>query len=788
MKFRILFFCLLIMLIQPVHSETGNIQTDSLSLTLKEVVVTKSLRENAFLCEMPLFSSTLSGKILSEQQVHDLKSAAVYVPNLYIPDYGSPLTSAIYLRGVGTRMNTSAVGLYVDDVPYTDKSGYDFEWQDVQRLEVLSGPQGTLYGRNAMGGVIHIHTWSPFYHTGTRLKLSYGSFNELSVQASHAGLLSKALALSVSGKYRKTDGAFTNEADGLKVGAKTSAGIKTKLAGRFPNGWRTDFSLGFDYDDQQGYAYSPVSSEVINYNDPCSYGRKLFNTSLSIEKDMEQVVFHSVTGYQKLKDALVMDQDFSTASVFTLHQNQDLMSLTQEMVLKSNHEKSFRWMLGIFGSLSDLQTSSPVQFKQDGIASLLEDNINKNIPSSLNLNVDITDEVLDIPSFFKEKRHSLAFYDQFTWDLPIMSGLSLTGGLRIEYEGVAMDWNSSASMDYRYLMSRYGMSIGENLTADALLKSDAAKNYLQLTPKISLQYVFDARNRVYASFTKGYQSGGYNVQLFSDLIQTELQAVMSRQMKGSMASQLQSLVTMGMPQASVDAIVARIPVSEGVTAVEPIISYDPEYSWNYEAGFHSETVKDRLFLDGAVFYTDCYNRQITQFSPNGFGRMMKNAGKSHSLGFELSMQSRVLDGLDVNASYGFTDARFDRYRDSVRIDGTYKEVDYSGKRVPIIPKHTLSLGVKYGFGLSGILDRIAFGAQYHAAGPIYWTENNDVKQSFYGLTDAQISFIKNDCQLQCWVKNMFKETYRTFYFESLGNAFAQQGMPRQIGVTVQYAF
>ncbi len=789
MNSKFLFGLALVAFSAPVSALETNLPSDSLALNIQEIVVTKSLRENAFVKELPVSSTVLSGVKMAAENHFDLKSVAAQVPNLFIPDYGSKLTSAIYLRGIGSRMNASVVGFYVDDVPYLDKSAFDFEWQDIQRMEVLRGPQGTLYGRNAMGGVIHLHTFSPFENLGTTLRLSYGSYNDLHLQASHSQKINEQYAFSLAGNYHENKGFFTNVATGDKVGATQTASVRGKLAARYANGWKADLSAAYEYTNQDGYAYSPISSDTISYNDESSYRRNLLTAGLTLAKETANTSFHSVTGYQNFKDALKLDQDFSTASLFTLHQNQDFNALTQEFVYKSANNNPLQWVFGAFGSASLTETSAPVQFKQDGIVSMLENNINRGIPASLAMSVDITDNVLDIPSDFNEHRQTAALYHQLSYQLPFVKGLSITGGLRLEYERVQLNWNSSADMNYLYTMVNHGVTLGESLTANALLKGEASKSYMEVTPKIALEYAFNPKNKVYASLTRGHQSGGYNVQLFSDLIQTELQAVMSQQMKTSMTSQLQALVAYGMPQASVDAIVSHIPTSKNVENVSSILSYDPEYSWNYEIGFHSEPVSDRLQVDGALFYVDCYNRQIAQFSPSGLGRMMKNAGKSYSKGFEISVLAKVLSNLDVRTSYGFTEAKFTQYSDSLRVNGVYAKVDYAGKSVPMIPKHTLSVGADYSVKVrSSLLDKVILSAQYQANGPIYWTEKNDVQQAFSGVADGQLALVKGSCQLQMWVKNAFSEKYRTFYFESMGKAFAQQNRPRQIGATIQYKF
>ena len=233
------------------------VRNDSLFVNLNDVLVYKSLRDNAYVGQAPVSSSTLSGSKLESMNAENLKSLAVYVPNLYVPDYGSPLTSAVYIRGIGSRLNTSAVGYYVDNIPYLDKSAFDFEWQDIQWVEVLRGPQGTLYGKNAVGGLVHIHTWSPFDRQGTTFRLSYGSYNDLNVQLSHSRVLNPHLALSVSGNYNQLDGFEKNRYTNKDCGARQSAAVSTKLAYRSDNDWKADLNLHYDYADQQGYAYAP---------------------------------------------------------------------------------------------------------------------------------------------------------------------------------------------------------------------------------------------------------------------------------------------------------------------------------------------------------------------------------------------------------------------------------------------------------------------------------------------------------------------------------------------------
>ena len=98
---------------------------------------------------------------MQANQVNSVKRLSGLIPNIFIPEYGSKLTTSIYIRGIGSRINTPAIGLYVDNIPYIDKSAFDFNYSDIERIDVLRGPQGTLYGRNTMGGLIKDSTNIP---------------------------------------------------------------------------------------------------------------------------------------------------------------------------------------------------------------------------------------------------------------------------------------------------------------------------------------------------------------------------------------------------------------------------------------------------------------------------------------------------------------------------------------------------------------------------------------------------------------------------------------------------
>ena len=146
--------------------------SDSLRTTdIEEIVIVSTPKENQRLRQQPVSSTSLSQDAMRERGIKGIKDFSATAPNLFIPDYGSNLTTAMYVRGVGSRIGTPAVALYVDGVPQVSAAGYDFNFANVDRVDVLRGPQSTLYGRNSMGGVIRVFTKNPMQYQGTDITL-----------------------------------------------------------------------------------------------------------------------------------------------------------------------------------------------------------------------------------------------------------------------------------------------------------------------------------------------------------------------------------------------------------------------------------------------------------------------------------------------------------------------------------------------------------------------------------------------------------------------------------------
>ena len=787
-------------------------------IDIEEVVIIASPKETSKLRQLPTSVSLISQKDMQANRITSLKNVSNIVPNFFMPDYGSRLTSAMYIRGIGSRINTPAVGMYVDNIPYLDKSAFDFNFYDIERLDILRGPQGTLYGRNTMGGLVKVHTRSPFSYQGTDMKLSYGTkSNERSVALTHYHRLNERFAFSAGGYYEGSDGFFTNSFLNKKVDDRQAGGGRIRAIWFASDDWKLDFSVNYDYTDEGGYPYyfngnvlSTTGHTDVNlidkiaYNRESSYRRSLLNTGLNIEHQAENFIFNAVTGFQHLNDRMMMDQDFSPSDTYTIEQKQRINSITEEISFKSKPGKAWQWTTGVVGFYQSMNVTSPVTFREDGIG-MLNQMLGGVIPSKIEVamgpmtmnilpSLEITDSQMPIDGHFKTPQYNVALFHQSQFrNFLGVEGLSFTAGLRLDYEKMRMNYNSGTSLGYTVgingqmvqggqVIREIAMMPATPLTVESRYEGKLSKDYIQLLPKFALQYDFNqGKSNVYATISKGYRSGGYNYQMFSELLQASLRNDMMRQSKEAIMEKV--------PGNYVELVAEHFPNAGENPDVRSAVEYKPEYTWSYEVGTHLSLFNGKLQADLATFYMKTKDQQISKMAISGLGRITDNAGESESYGCETNLIANINRHLQLNASYGYTKATFVKYEIGDPLSSAEPAVNYNGNYVPFVPMHTLNVGGSYSFFFNdGWAQNLTLGANVTGAGKIYWTEANHVSQDFYATLNGYISLKAKAVQIDLWGRNLTDNNYTTFYFESMGRGFEQRCKPIQVGVDVRLHF
>ncbi len=662
------------------------------SIKLKEVTI-QAEKTDQRLQKAPVSASVVSAMTIKDAGIESLTGVSMIVPNLYMPDYGTRLTSPVYIRGIGSRINSPSVGLYVDNIPYMDKGSFNFNFVGIQKIEVLRGPQGTLYGRNTLGGLIKVYTQDPEPVTAAGAYLEYGNAKYLNSHLYFSTPLSKTLSLRGDGGLLHQGGFFTNQYDGTKVDHTETYTGRLKLKYHPSGRLMVLYSADFEKNNQGGYPFalyndSSKTAGDVNYNQASSYNRDLFSSGLYIKYSARKFKINFSASYQLLDDLQKVDQDFTPRSLFFVTQDRQNHNIAQEFTLHSLNSSRITWLVGIFSFQQLSHRNVGVDFGSDAAM----------------FHIDHKKKTYDSPVY------GTALYAQAS--LPL-GKFTVTGGIRLDHE------NDRLTYHYDLIL----------LTGDTINSSfDHRLDFDQWLPRISFTYLPASNITLYATVAKGYKSGGFNTTFEREEDET----------------------------------------------------YLPETTVNYEAGFKSSFFKHRLTANVSLFYIDWRHQQVYQPVPSGHGAMLKNAGHSQSKGMEIELQALPLKRLIMYMNTGFTKARFLKYeKDSLHI--------YDGKYIPYVPDYTISLGCTYTWIFPhASLEELSMNAEYMRTGRIFWNESNSASQKGYGLLNMRIGISSHHFQWGLWARNLLNESYATFYFESLGNAYVQKGNPLQAGVFLSY--
>ena len=419
--------------------------------------------------------SIVDSGFVNRHELQSITELTAVVPNFYMPEYGSKQNTPVYIRGVGAKTKGSAVGFYVDGIPHFENSSFDVDMSNIASVTVFRGPQGTLYGRNAIGGIINVSTVSPLAYQGTQFKLGYGSHNDALFQFSHYNKLGSKVGYSVAGGYHYNDGfhrnMFTNKyADQMK-----DAYGRVALVWLLDNKWFLRVNSMLDYSNQGGYPYGKYNrltgeTEAVNYNRYSSYRRLLSTSGLNIRYAGENVSFSSQTAFQYIRDRQGIDQDFTSNDTYFVKNRLKQTMLSQEFMLKSNNSSRYQWLWGAFAMTQHINNTVETQY-------ITKDNA--------------------FPTHYRIPVNALAIYHQST--IKLFSGFSFIAGLRWDYENSTL----------KYLRESYQLSTDGARTE--VKNVNSSLHFNQITPKFALQYQDERNNNsYYFSVTRGYKAGGFN--------------------------------------------------------------------------------------------------------------------------------------------------------------------------------------------------------------------------------------------------------------------------------------
>lgn len=470
---RKMFFCLFVLFLSTNNIYLSANENDSLRTFSLDSIVVTNIKQPYSKWLQPTSISSINSNVIELKQIREMKDFSAFIPNFIMIDRDSKLTSSVFIRGVGSIINAPGVAMYVDGVPHFEKSSFDINLMAIDKIEFLRGPQGTLYGRNAMGGIILVHSKSPFIHQGTKIQLRYGRFNDINFSVSHLNRLSNKFAYSISGEYEHSDGFIPNIYTKKNADKLNSTSINSRLEWRPTNKLSFRLINGFNLTNQGAFTYGLVDTtknwvDSINIDHESSYKRKIYDSGLQINFRNNYIWLSSQSSIQLLNDNYAVDQDASPKNLYYAIQTEDQFLLAQEINIHSLNESWYEWNAGVFA-------------------------FNHQIKRGTDVFINMVKPNYQLEKRYNDYNRGFALFHQSSFRLT--PSLNLEAGIRYDYENA-----NSVHIENKIIEGQ------KKLIGDY----NSPLTFKQWTPKISAQYSLTNKTHIYATIAKGYKTGGFN--------------------------------------------------------------------------------------------------------------------------------------------------------------------------------------------------------------------------------------------------------------------------------------
>ena len=700
-----------------------------------EIVITARYREER-LQDVPIAVTAFGEQQIADARIDQVGDFIGLTPNVTIAQSESSGLSAISIRGITQVRNSEApVAVVVDGVLQNNPRQFATELFDIQRIEVLRGPQGALYGRNATGGAIIVTTRQPTNEFEGHLRAGYATGDEYLLEGSVSGpIVSDRLLFRLGARYVDRQGYFDNifvgdEQDPYRdfsIGgllrwtptdtvtvdlrgsmSRTRGGALSfwyQPANLAPDGVSLDLTNPFDFtrgdaDQVRRVFYSTNIGRDV---------RDIDDISLKVDWDVGFATLTAISAYNRLEEFVAGDQVPYTASrnPFGLDGTQtqyiDISAFSQELRLTSSSASRLRWMIGGYYLDSERFISTTTGFDSGtGIARV------ERSPRPANV---------DNPtlSFFADnnRNRDYAAFGNIAYD--IVPGLE-----------------ASVAMRYDKETRRQTVSpLNTGGTPGAVNRASFDK----WQPRVSLSYRPSTDINLYASYGEGFRSGQFN--------------------QNGTAAAAQA--------AGINGVSDRVP---------------QENTRTYELGAKFQFLGGRIRIDGAAFDTRVTNQQYFVFIGAIGAQVLVPIDRVRLTGFEVLATANLRGGFSAYAGFGYTDSEIQRY--------TVTPADI-GNRAPYVPETTINLGLQYRTRLNNWLGLFAR-ADYRRLGEQFWDPENTTARSNVGLADFRLGFEDPDggWSLTGSVENAFDKVYNSEYV--LGG-FAHAAAPRVWRIDLRYNF
>lgn len=708
---------------------------DTSAQALEEVTVTARKRDESFR-DVPVTVSVFTETAIQQAGIERPADFIALVPNMTLVETQNAGNAFVVVRGVSQARNSEpSVAVLVDGVLETNPAEFNKELFDIQQIEVLKGPQGALYGRNAIGGAIIIRTRDPADELEGKVKLGFGNGSSKRAQVGVSGPVggSDTLKFRASLNYTDTDGFLDN----VFLGGK--ADPAEDLSGRVRFTWKPNdtftgdlrvaaskletralyFVIPRDVEANPFASFTtpPNANDVtspIQLDNPGQNDRDLVTASLKLDFETALGTVTSVTAYNKTEEILTGDAyDFRPAatSVFQalfgtdLNQSQflDLDSFSQELRIASPSDGRFRWIAGAYYVQTDrfISTGNMVDTGAGVFPVYREPRLTGNNPNS---------------TFLADSQ------DNTAWAIFGNATFSVNDQFEID---AALRYDEDERENTTETPTAF-LPLGSTSGTGAVRKN----KWDELQPKFTLRYKPAPNVTFFGGWSRGFRSGGFN--------QTGVGAVAD---------------------------------ANGIAGVNDL--FEAEVADTIELGVKGEFLDRRLSAGLSAFKTESENGYFFVFLAANSTQNLGNLDADYE-GVEFDLNAKVTEHLSLFANFGYTDSEITKMEDPSVI----------GNQAPLVSKTTMNVGAQLSYPLANG-NRLTFRTDLQRIGRTWWEPYNTTSRDPVSLLDARVGLEGDQWSVTAWSKNLADEKYNA---EFSPGGFLFRALPRRYGVEFQYNF
>jgi len=723
--------------------------SDTEEFLFEEIVVTAQKREQSIM-DVPVAVTNIGEDELEARGFARVDDLAFALPNVSIVTPSDARAVQFTIRGITGQTlfpgAESSVGIFVDSLYLNNPIAQNFDILDIERVEVLRGPQGTLFGKNTAAGVINLVTKKPDDEFTGFVGAEYGNYDKLRLRGRISGpIVEDRVSGSLSAVYNKRDGYIRNTFLNSDLNTQDSYSFRGAL--RFTPSEQLEINLTGEYLDEQRVPSTPDSTPFDREDEidtDMVEDRQVYGSSLNISYELENgISITSISAYRAYDWARIGDDDGTELPAFVSPVSEKTWQFSEELRIASADDQDLTWMLGLYYLHTDLEGGSQPE-------------VNPDLVFQLNVGLTCTDLFtfqflgLGFPPDVAaataagfcapgtgDNQLSLvsdtyAAFGQVEY--AITDKLKLTAGLRVSSEEKSFS-NQQAALNPGFVLE---------LPLTEFERTDSS-----VTPKFALSYQPNDDLTIYASASAGTKSGGFNTS--------------------PVANPGQLLTT----------------------------EYQEENLWSYEIGVKAEFWDGKGRLGLAGFYIDYSDLQVFRFeeaAPGVFSSRIANAASATSKGIEAELTLTPSANVIIKSNMGYTDSSYDEFTNCGIDATTFAVLDCSGNRLTNAPEITGNINATYVWPIPGseTLNLMFNGEWAYRGETFYDVFNNDAaRQGPTSLFNANITLMdsENGWSIAAYGQNLFNEKYITISIPGFaGQQISELGAPRTYGLRVSGKF